>query len=47
MTFCFENVVKTSDIYSQKYDKFVLCGDFNSENAESSLSEFYQNMTGI
>ena len=25
---------------SQKYDKFLLCGDFNSEDSESSLSEF-------
>ena len=40
MAICFENVVKTLDIYSQKYDKFVLCGDFNSEHTESSLLEF-------
>ena len=40
MTICFENVVKALDIYSQKNDKFVLCGDLNSEHTESSLSEF-------
>ena len=27
-----ENVNKTLNIYSQKYDKFLLWGDFNSEN---------------
>ena len=31
----FENVGKALDIYSQKYDKFLLCGDFNSEHTES------------
>ena len=31
---------KALDIYSQKYDKFILCGDFNSEHTESRLSEF-------
>ena len=36
----FENVGKALDIYSQKYDKFLLCGDFNSQHTESSLSEF-------
>ena len=35
-----ENVGKALDIYSQKYDKFLLCGDFNSQHTESSLSEF-------
>ena len=35
----FEKVGKALDIYSQKYDKFLLCGDFNSEHTESSLSE--------
>ena len=34
----FENVGKVLDIYSQEYDKFLLCGDFNSEHTESSLS---------
>ena len=43
MAICFENVVTTLDIYSQKYDKFVLCGDFNSEHTESSLLEFLSN----
>ena len=36
----FEKVGKALDIYSQKYDKFLLCGDFNSEHTESSLSKF-------
>ena len=40
MAICFENVVQSLDIYSQKNDKFVLCGDFNSEHTESSLLEF-------
>ena len=36
----FENVGKALVIYSQKYDKFLLCSDFNSEHTESSLSKF-------
>ena len=36
----FENVGKALDIYSQKYHKFLLYGDFNSEYTESRLSEF-------
>ena len=35
-----ENVGKALNIYCQKYNKFLLCGDFNSEHTESSLSEF-------
>ena len=40
LTIYFENVVKALDIYSQKNDKFILCGDLNSEHTESSLSKF-------
>ena len=36
----FENVGKALVIYSQKYHKFLLCSDFNSEHTESSLSKF-------
>ena len=33
----FENVGKAFDIYSQKYDKFLLCGGFNSESRLSKV----------
>ena len=35
-----ENVSKALDIYHQIFGKYLLCGDFNSERTESSLSGF-------
>ena len=35
-----ENVSEALDIYHQMFDKYLLCGDFNSERTESSLSRF-------
>ena len=34
-----ENAGNALDVYSKKYDKFYLCGDFISEHNEPSLSE--------
>ena len=39
MDYFFEHVSKALVIYNQKYDKFLLCGDFNSQHTNSSLSE--------
>ena len=33
----FENVTKALDLYSDKYDKFLLAGDFNAEETEPCL----------
>ena len=35
-----ENISKALDIYHQIFGKYLLCGDFNSERTESSLSGF-------
>ena len=35
-----ENVSEALDIYHQMFDKYLLCGDFNSERTKSSLSGF-------
>ena len=37
----FENVGNALNIYNQKYDTFLLCGNFNSEHSEPSLSVSY------
>ena len=36
----FHHLGKALDIYSPKYEKFVLIGDFNSEEGESCLDTF-------
>ena len=36
----FDNLGKALDVYSDKYDKFLLTGDFNSEEGESCLDTF-------
>ena len=37
----FENIGKTLDRYSKHYEKFMLVGDFNVEESELCLSQFY------
>ena len=37
----FENVGNALNICNQKYDTFLLCGNFNSEHSEPSLSVSY------
>ena len=39
INYFFENVGEALDIYRQRYDKFLLCGDFNSEHTELSILE--------
>ena len=39
INYFFENVGEALDIYRQIYDKFLLCGDFNSEHTELSILE--------
>ena len=36
----FENIEKALDKYSKNYDKFMLVGDFNSEESRPCLSQF-------
>ena len=36
----FENIGKTLNKYSKHYDKFMLVGDFNTEESEPCLSQF-------
>ena len=35
-----ENIGKATDKYSKQYDKFILVGDFNTEESEPCLSQF-------
>ena len=36
----FDSLTKAIDIYLEKYDKFLLAGDFNAEDVEPSLDSF-------
>ena len=38
--YCFHHLSQALNIYSPKYEKFVLIGDFNSEEGESCLDTF-------
>ena len=40
--FYFDNVGRALDLYTQKYDKILLAGDFNAEENELILSNFMQ-----
>ena len=37
----FENIGKALDKYSKHYDKVMLVGDFNAEESEPCLSQFF------
>ena len=39
----FSNLSKTLDSFHNKYEKFLLTGDFNSEDHEIEISSFLNN----
>ena len=40
--FYFKNIENALDIYTQQYDKFLLVGDFNAEETETTLGNFME-----
>ena len=39
-SYYFNSISNSLDLYNQHYDKFLLIGDFNSEDTEQHLSQF-------
>ena len=36
-----QNISRGIDVYSSKYDNFIVLGDFNAETSKTTISEFW------